>query len=240
MFKSASFDVIANICRVLSVLSIIAGLFLFTYSVSQAANILTYSDLLSSSVPGAYSNHTIQFTPSVDIPAGGFIRITPQDGEFNIVATTTLDVQNVELRVNGSPRAATGTADAANDGVAITYGTSGNVLVTLNSTTGITANDVVQVRLGNHTTQASSTLTAGIQNPSATGTKSGSTSIVGVRLMPDSDEPSLPMTENVVLNVEDWVPAVSTAYTPKVWVPRATSSTSSEKVPLLATSVESL
>jgi hypothetical protein len=80
--------------------------------------------------------------------------------------------RNVEVSVNGVTRAATATPSAVEDGVAIVGESSGNILVTLNSSSGFSANDVVSIRLGTHTTNASSTIDTGILNPATLGTKS--------------------------------------------------------------------
>ncbi len=138
-----------------------------------ASTIQTYSDRLSDSAPGESSNHTIQFTTTVPIPPGGFIRFTPEPGEFDIPAAD-FDADNVALYVNeGSGytlRAATSTTPTlSEDGVVITAGTSGNIEVILNATDGIAQNATVRLLVGNHTPNATST-DVGIMNPATPGT----------------------------------------------------------------------
>jgi len=144
----------------------------FIYHIVSAATIHTYSDRLSNSAPNESSNHTIQFKTTVAIPAGGFIRFTPDDGDFNI-PTTNFDIDNVELYVStGSGyvlRSATGTPSATEDGISITTGASGNIEVTLNSTDGIPVNANIRLLVGTHT-QNSTTTDVGITNPPTTGT----------------------------------------------------------------------
>ncbi len=153
----------------LSVLS-----FLFVVHAVFAATIHEYKDTLSNSVPSEYSNHTIQFKTTVAIPPGGYVRFIPEDGAFT-VPVSDFDIDNVEMYVSASAesgytlRTATVTPDAVDDGVAITTGTSGNIEVTLNSTTGIPANRYIRLLIGSHTTNATTT-DVGLLNPSATGT----------------------------------------------------------------------
>ncbi len=155
-------------------ISIISG-FLFIYNnQSQARNITTFSDTLTDSAPGEYSNHTIEFQLDVAVPAGGYIRITPEDGAFTIPAVD-FDIDQVELFVappslGYTVRAASSTADATYDGIAITTGTSGNVLYTLNASAGISAGSDVRIKIGTHTTN-STTTDVGVLNPVATGTR---------------------------------------------------------------------
>ena len=142
------------------------------YTNAFAATIQTYSDRLSDSAPNAQSNHTITFTTNVPIPPNGFIRFTPDDGDFTIPATN-FDIDNVSLSVNtGSgfiDRTNTSTASAVDDGVAIVTGSSGNIEITLNATDGIPAYAKVRMLIGRNTPNATST-DVGITNPPTTGT----------------------------------------------------------------------
>lgn len=151
-----------------------AFVFFVLYAHLGHANIAMYSDLISDSTPNDYSNHTVTFTTTEDIDPGGFIRIRPAPGEFYI-PTSTLGVRNVELAVEtlGTfvSRSATTTANATEDGVTITPGSSGSIEVTLNATEGIPAGSDIRLRIGSHTALASTTIDTGIQNPSATGTQ---------------------------------------------------------------------
>lgn len=145
--------------------------FLFSQS-ADAANISTYSDRITDSGPLEYANHEVTFTTTVAIPPSGFVRFTPDDGDFEIPATD-FDTDNVAIYVNtGSGfimRNSTTSASALHDGVQITPGTSGNIEVTLNSTDGIPANAQIRLLIGSETPYATST-DLGIINPTATGT----------------------------------------------------------------------
>ncbi len=147
--------------------TLMMSLFVFQ-KLTEARNMSTIRDTLTTSAPSQYSNHTIEFTVNTDIPAGGYITLTPEDGAFNI-PTSTFSYLNVDLYVSDSLRSATATADATNDGIAVTSGTSGQIAITLNSTTGITSGSDIRVEIGNTTVGASTTVDTGWQNPSTVG-----------------------------------------------------------------------
>jgi len=148
---------------------------------AEAGNIRTYSDTISDSAPGEYSNHRFDFTTLIAIPAGGYVRFVPEPGLFTIPASN-FDIDNVELYVATSSgyilRSAAGAPSATDDGVSITTGTSGQIEITLNSTIGIPADADVRMVIGTNTTNASGTDT-GILNPNATGTANVSVEIGG-------------------------------------------------------------
>ena len=157
-------------------LGIILGIFFAIFSVYQwtsAATIKMFSDKLSTSAPSASSNHTITFTTDVTIPANGFIRFTPEDGDFEIPATN-FDIDNVAIYVdidsNGfMQRDATSSPSSSEDGIVITPGSSGNIEITLNSSEGIPEDAQIRILLGTHTPNATST-DVGITNPASPGT----------------------------------------------------------------------
>ncbi len=146
---------------------------LLTSGSVHAATISNYSDRLSTSAPGESSNHTINFISTASIPAGGFIRFTPDPDDFVIPASLDFDIDNVALYVATSSgyhlRSATSSVSSEDDGIAITTGTSGEIEITLNSAVGIPANAQVRLLIGNHTPLATTT-DVGITNPTATGT----------------------------------------------------------------------
>jgi hypothetical protein len=147
--------------------------FFFSPTFTYAGTITEYSNTLTDSGPLEYANHTIRFTTTVEIPPGGTITFTPEDGAFEIPALD-FDVDNVALYVATSSgyilRTSTNTVSAFEDGVSITPGTSGSVLITLNSSVGIPANADIRMLLGS-TTPYGTTTDLGIINPSTIGTK---------------------------------------------------------------------
>ncbi len=157
---------------------IMFGAVAFVWELGQARNMQVIRDTLSTSVPGAFSNHRVEFRVDTEIPAGGFITITPDDGAFLVPTSTTFSYQNIELFVAAPSttsyvaRTTAPAPSATEDGVTIVTGTSGSVSFTLNSTTGIQANSSVRIVLGDNTSTASSTLETGLQNPSTPGTYS--------------------------------------------------------------------
>lgn len=167
------FSYIETMRKVLPYLFVLCAFFVFSQS-AEAAYIHRFSDTISNSAPSERSNHTVQFRTTIPIPAGGFIRFSPEDGNFEIPATE-FDMDNVEIYTSTggafSQRAATVTPSATEDGVSITPGTSGNIEFTLNSTTGIPANADIRLIFGNNTANATGT-DLGIMNPSSTGSYS--------------------------------------------------------------------
>ena len=152
--------------------SVVFSLIFFFAQGVNAANISTYSDLITDSGPEEYANHTVTFTTTVAIPPSGFVRFTPDDGDFEIPAAD-FDTDNVAMYVNSGSgfvlRNSTTSVSALDDGVQITTGTSGNIEVTLNSTVGIPANAQIRLLIGSTTPNATTT-DKGIINPVATGT----------------------------------------------------------------------
>jgi hypothetical protein len=137
----------------------------------------TIRDTISTSAPGVFANHTVEFNLDTELPPGGYITVRPEEGMFGI-PTSTFSHVNAELYV-APPlsssyvlRPGTTTADAVSDGISIVSGTSGSVTFTLNSSTGIAAGSRVRILLGDNTSQASTTLETGWSNPGAPGTHS--------------------------------------------------------------------
>ncbi len=162
--------------KTLSLCAVFVGacIYLFFLHQTHARYVSTFRDTISNSAPGEYSNHTIEFQLDTDIPAGGYVKITLGDGDFDI-PTSTFDIDQAELYVappslGYSLRSATNTADATYDGISVSYGSDAEVIFTLNSTAGISSGSDVRVLLGSHTTNSTTTDT-GITNPSATGTQ---------------------------------------------------------------------
>lgn len=156
------------------VLACVTFLFVFFFvEYAQAATITTYSDRLSTSAPTQSSNHTINFTTTVAIPAGGYIRFTPSPGNFEIPASPDFDIDNIAFYVatsSGYQLQQTAMAPSPSEaGVAITTGTSGSIEITLNSTDPIPAGASMRLLIGDHTPNATTT-DLGITNPTATGT----------------------------------------------------------------------
>jgi len=130
-------------------LCIISVLFAFPTR-THALSLHAVSDLITTSAPIATSSHIVQFTATQAIPASGHIVITPQIGAFSIPAS--FDYTDVDFAVSsGGPfieRDLSSSANATNDGVTVVSGGASSITVTLNSTSGIAAGDVVRVTAG--------------------------------------------------------------------------------------------
>lgn len=138
----------------LSVVAIALGTLFLLPDASQARfNIDRYSDLITDSSPLGRANHTFTFTLDTDVNPGARLELTPPDG-FEILATSTFDVRNVELYVNGMPRTADATPSAGVDGVEITTGSPGFIRYTLAPDSGIASGSEIEFRVGNHTSNS--------------------------------------------------------------------------------------
>lgn len=120
---------------------------------SRALNILSYKDTISDSKPGEYANHTLAFTLKTDVAPGGYIEVEPPVG-FEITASSTFAERNVELYVDGVARAAGPVLSATVDEVEITPGSPGHIRYNLNPTLGIPTDSEIELRIGNHTSDA--------------------------------------------------------------------------------------
>jgi hypothetical protein len=116
-------------------------------------NIRQYSDTISDSAPSAGANHTFRFYLDATVSPGGRLELTPPAG-FEILSTSTFGIRNVELLVNGSPRAASSTASPDVDMVEITAGTPGFIRYTLAPNSGIASGSLIEFRIGNQTTNS--------------------------------------------------------------------------------------
>lgn len=164
-----------------SLLLVVVAFFAFVTS-SYALNIHSYSDTISNSQPLAYADHTFEFTIRTDVAPGGYIEITPPTG-FEIISTSTFDVRNVELYVDGVPRTASSTLSATTDQVIITTGSPGLIRYNLNSTTGISSDADLELRIGSHTSNANA---FSINYSTSTGTTTTPADIPPIR---NSSEP---------------------------------------------------
>lgn len=148
-----------------------AVLLFFIQVESVEGSMFTYvRDLISTSAKNAGTDHEIRFTVVTPIPASGQLEIRFHEGDFTIPAD--FDYEDIDIAVSsGGPyveRDLAPSASATDDGVSVTPGVKGSILVTLNSSGGMGTGDSVVVRLG---TNASFDVTGDTQifNPSITG-----------------------------------------------------------------------
>ena len=149
------------------ILGVTLGLFLLFYGVSYSVEFLMLKDTISTSNPGVSADHRIEFQPRLAVPASGKIIITPETGAFSI--PSTLDYEDMDFSVNNTQRFLAASADATFDGVSVISGSSGKIEITLNSASGISASDSVEILIGQSTSFQSTTADAGIINPSLAG-----------------------------------------------------------------------
>lgn len=138
---------------ILAILGIIASCVFLRPEFVEAINITGYRDLITDSGPIEYANHTIEFTLQTAVSPGSTIEITMPDG-FSLLSTSTFAERNVELSVNGIPRTADVVASLGVDQVEIVTGEPGFIRYTLAPDFGISAGSELQLKIGNHTTNA--------------------------------------------------------------------------------------
>jgi hypothetical protein len=142
-----------NLTTFFSVIAILTAFGLAEPLSAQTATLLQYRDTISDSGPGEQANHTISFTLPVAVSPGGYIDVIPPAG-FEVLATSTFDVRNVELVVDGVPRVATTTASPGVDQVDITTGSPGLIRYTLAPDSGLSSGDAIELLIGNQTSNA--------------------------------------------------------------------------------------
>ncbi len=153
------------------------GTLIFFPEVIFARNISQYSDTLSTSAPGRAANHTFSFVPTVAIAPSSYIEIIPPEG-FEILGTSTFSpLRNVQLFVNGSPRVVGASQSATEDFAEIIPGTPGMIRYTFNTTDGVNAGSLVQIRVGNNSSYSQPEVTS---YSSSTGTTTTPGDIRGI------------------------------------------------------------
>ncbi len=126
---------------------------------SEARNIQQYRDTISDSGPGFAANHTFEFIITTNVSGGGRFEFTPPLG-FTVVSRPEFGIRNVELRVNGMARVADAVSSPGVDQVEITPGTPGFIRYTLAPDATISAGDVLEFRIGNHTSNSVGPITS--------------------------------------------------------------------------------
>jgi hypothetical protein len=131
-----------------------------------AVNILEYRDTISDSGPGRQSNHTLEFVINTNVSPNGVLELTPP-ADFEIINDVGFAERNVELLVNGSPRAAAAAASPGVDQVEIFPGIPGMIRYTLAPDQGLVTGDRLTIKIGNHTSNA---ITPSVSFSTTTGT----------------------------------------------------------------------
>lgn len=120
---------------------------------AMAMNIIEYSNTLSDSGPSEASNHALKFTILTDLSPGSVIEVTPPAG-FAVRSSSSIQVRNVELYVDGAPRASAAVVAPGVDMVEITSGTPGMVRYTLSPDLSISSGSELELKIGNNTSTA--------------------------------------------------------------------------------------
>lgn len=135
------FSLLQAIAAVASLTIILWSIGLPSFRYAEAASVSSFSDTLSDSAPSAGSNHTLSFVTPNGVDAGGTVVITFHPDFGNIAS---IDFEDVDLTVNGSPVTLNSIASGAVWGVATTTST-----ITLLSDTGLIASSAtVTIAIG--------------------------------------------------------------------------------------------
>ncbi|OGZ04826.1 MAG: hypothetical protein A2845_05030 [Candidatus Lloydbacteria bacterium RIFCSPHIGHO2_01_FULL_49_22] len=156
-------------------LGVSAAFFFFISTPFAYAGTLSFvSDTISNSAPGATTtSHVIQFTATTAIPPSGHIVISPTEGFIIPAALSFLDIDLSVAGTSSGPftnRTLAATPSAANIGVAVTSGASGQIVFSLASGAGILAGDTVKITIGDIATFGG-VGTLSIENPASVGSR---------------------------------------------------------------------
>lgn len=185
----------SNIVRILQAVAIVAGLSILLWSTGlpaffrsvEAASVINASDTLSSSAPGAASNHTIAFTTPNGMAIGQTIALT-FDGAFTLGG---LDEDDVDIDVNGTPSSTAASPAAGVWGVSTSTNT---ITFTTPTDMGLASSSNIVIRVGTNAIGSGAGDTQ-IVNPSAT--TSYQITIGGT--MPDSGEVRVAIVDQVIV-----------------------------------------
>jgi len=117
-----------------------------TFRSAEAANLISFSDVISDSAPDTAANHTLTFTTSQGLSAGKnmVISFDPAFSTLNIGAIT---YEDIELEVDGIPQTLATNASGVTWGV----GASGVDITFTSDAAVISPDDTVIIRIGTHT-----------------------------------------------------------------------------------------
>ncbi len=121
-----------------------------TFRFAEAANVTSYSDVLSDSTPATVSNHTITFVTSTGTVAGDTISLTFESGFTGI---GSLLANDLDLAINGVDQSL---IDGAASGPDWNVTAAGSVIDIQSGTSTIGANATVTIEIGLNATFATS------------------------------------------------------------------------------------
>lgn len=121
-----------------------------TFRFAEAANVTSYSDVLSDSTPATVSNHTITFVTSTGTVAGDTISLTFESGFTGI---GSLLANDLDLAINGVDQSL---IDGAASGPNWNVTAAGSVIDIQSGTSTIGANATVTIEIGLNATFATS------------------------------------------------------------------------------------
>ncbi|MFH1773007.1 MAG: hypothetical protein ABH818_01450, partial [Patescibacteria group bacterium] len=158
-YSNNKFKISSTVTGTNSTIKVIEG----TYNFLSSVKMNNDDPIQGVQAPGlAISNHTIQFTTSVEIPAGGNIHLTFDSG-FGL---SSANYQDMDLTDDGTDLSLATTASGSTWGASVS-----SQEITFTSATGvIAANSVVIIEIGTNATY-DATGVGQISNPSSSGVK---------------------------------------------------------------------
>jgi hypothetical protein len=128
------------------------AVFLTSFFSAQASSLYQVYDLINASAPLAPADHLIHFTASQAIPPGGKIIINFANNGLSIPAGFNYLDMDLAVAASGTniylDRQLDSSAAATTEGITVNSGLGGEIIITLNSSAGIGANDQVRIKMG--------------------------------------------------------------------------------------------
>lgn len=131
-----------------------------TFRFAEAANVISFSDVISDSAPTAKANHTLTFETPNGLPAGGVLAIEFQSGFTGIGSIVANDIDLIasgteQNLVDGAPSGSTWGVSASGQKIEITNGSS-----------AVASSSVLVVKIGTNASNGAAGINQ-ISNPAA-------------------------------------------------------------------------
>lgn len=141
-------------CKVTLLFAVVACAISIAPHFMSARYINEYKDTLSNSAPLQQSNHTLSFVLNTTVNPSASIEMIPPAGFEMLSSGGFMPTKNVELKVDGVVRTVGSVQSNTDDFVEIFPGTPGMIRYTLNTTDGIASGSRLELKVGNHTSNA--------------------------------------------------------------------------------------
>jgi len=139
---NTTFSLLQAVAVVVTLATILWSVGIPTLRFAEAANVISFNDVISDSAPAALSDHTLTFVTPTGLAAGDTISLTFETGFLNI---GSLVAQDLDLNVNGSEQTL---IDGAASGASWQVTAAGSVVDITSGTSTIGTNATVTIRIG--------------------------------------------------------------------------------------------